>query len=375
MKKITFAFIFCAIISCNSNEEINGVINIDDIAEVSFYDIFSSVEIIPLETTNQSLLSMQPVNKSIFENNKFYIKNDKKMEILVFEENGKFIKSIDHLGRGVGEYTYIQDFNINRFTGNLEILTLSNILAYNIDTDLFIEEYPIPVPPKHAVNHFMNLTNEIDVFYSIFENKKITIFSRKENRILNEYYELPEFIYRKTFLNPIGTPFYLYNDTVKFFQDYNGEIFSINNQDYNASTTHRWNFGERELKLSDIPDDLLGRKEYKDYISKLRLKHALHFMFNGETSEYIISKFYYKESTLTIFKSKDTKTNYIFDKFKEGFGITLHLITEDAIYASVPYSKIPDYVNVDLLTEENRAKLSNLTEDDNDVIIKYVFKK
>jgi hypothetical protein len=378
MKHLLFIIAMCIFVGCSSDKIKNNVIDINNPQEVSFYNIFSSVDVIPLETTEHSLFHRRrPTVKFIIYNDNFYISDMRSNSIIVFDAStGMFVKKIDHLGRGQGEYLNLEDFNINRFTGNLEILSHENILVYDLATDKYLEKYKIPVPPKYAVNHFINLDKNTDVFYSRFEQKKITVFSRETSKVLREYYELPEFIAYKTVLNPLITPFYVYNDTVKFYQDYNGDIFSINPQNYESQITHKWNMGEHEIKLSYLSDDMsLSPNEHFEIFKKLNMKYASHFAFNGENSKYIISFFSYKQEGRIIFKDKNTGKSYVFSKFKENFELLPELITEDAIYSCIQYKYIPLYVNMDLLSEETKEKINKLTEEDNDVIIKYVFRK
>ena len=382
MKKIiTFGLIIFIITGCNKNKE-NLVIDVDNPAKISFYDMFSGIEIIALETVDSSVFSRRALEKFMFHNGNLYIMDQTNHVLHIFDEaTGKFIRNFDRLGRGQGEYLNLEDFNFNRFTGNLEILTHSNILAYDVTTHKFIETYPIPVPPKHAVNYFANLGENTDIFYSLSEPYRVTIFSRKEKKILKEYFEVFNNALDRTMLIPSITPFYLYNDTTKYTQYHNGDIISINPNTYEEIITQRWNFGERALKLSDVSSGgNLSGKEKLHYLLGLTMDYATYFVVNGETDRYQIAVFLYSKDesglrNMLLFNEKKTGKNYVFKKFKENFTLYPDVITEEAIYTCVTYSKIPDYVNVDLLTEENRAKLSNLTEDDNDVIIKYVFKK
>ncbi|MEA4936483.1 MAG: 6-bladed beta-propeller [Paludibacter sp.] len=131
--------------------------NKDD--KVSVYDLFSRIEIIPLETKQNSLLTFligEPDRVIVHENN-FYFLDDSQHLIIVFNSEGKFLKKISKKGNGPEEYISIDDFNINRFTGNLEVLSSVGryINVYDLSENIFIEriKFPSDMPIVQNFHH------------------------------------------------------------------------------------------------------------------------------------------------------------------------------------------------------------------------------
>ena len=121
--------------SCNSNQKevastVSISIDINEEKTLSLYDLFSSVEIIPLETSDSvvmdvSLRQMHISNHSFY----FWVGNDK--QVWEFDENGQLVRKINHYGSGLGEYTLFAGFNLNRFNRNMDVLSLGTIYQYD----------------------------------------------------------------------------------------------------------------------------------------------------------------------------------------------------------------------------------------------------
>ncbi|MBN2891297.1 MAG: 6-bladed beta-propeller [Bacteroidales bacterium] len=85
------------------NENIDVIpIDLSQIQEISFFDVFSEVDIIPLETNKDVLI--QSVEKAILHNNCYYILDDEQAKIFVFDLKGNYISQIGNRGKGPGEY-------------------------------------------------------------------------------------------------------------------------------------------------------------------------------------------------------------------------------------------------------------------------------
>lgn len=98
-------------------------IDLDNPQSVSFYDIFSRIDLIPLETNEESVLNFSTgaPEKMMLSENRFYFLE--KEGVLIFDADGRFINKIHKLGKGPGEYLLLSDCNVNRYTGDVELLS------------------------------------------------------------------------------------------------------------------------------------------------------------------------------------------------------------------------------------------------------------
>ena len=129
--------IILIISSCGTEKkEIQNIeVDIDDIQKVSFFDIFSKATIIPLETNDSSLI--RNITKIIPFNNKFYILDYIKAEILFFDESGRYLSKIRDKGDGPNQYVNISDFDIDRSRNILICLSPVNNTMYVIYQVIF----------------------------------------------------------------------------------------------------------------------------------------------------------------------------------------------------------------------------------------------
>jgi len=189
MKKIFLPFIVICFTMCKQKPQIDDVIfvDLDRPERVSLFDYFSSVELIPLETSSDVLIA--GISKVVVHKDNYYALDPTQSIIFVFDQTGKFLFKIDKKGQGPGEYVFIVDFNINPFSGNLELLepfgkvNLYDLSGSHIGTKL------INYPGFHAVHQFAAINSFTHVFYSMFQPKKIIYFNLDEKKLLHEEFE------------------------------------------------------------------------------------------------------------------------------------------------------------------------------------------
>lgn len=174
MKKtrtLTFCFILFTIISCQKNKDSsNALITNFTLTGNSVKDrdeLFEKkARYIPLETLPASLIGR--INKIVKGQNCFFILSDDR-RILVFDNIGNFISSLNRMGNGPGEYTMITDFNVAVNEKNETEIWLSDfkkIRKYKHADGFWKEcgviEYPYAVNKFHIVdnNRILLLTGQ-----------------------------------------------------------------------------------------------------------------------------------------------------------------------------------------------------------------------
>lgn len=101
------------------------------IHNVKYSDIITDYNVIPLETTNESLIGN--IDKIVFHDNQFFILDQFKVRtIFVFSSTGKFMWKLSKFGKGPGEFIEPTDFciaGVNSFS--------SDFLLPSSDTNLY----------------------------------------------------------------------------------------------------------------------------------------------------------------------------------------------------------------------------------------------
>ena len=127
------------LLSCKSNPEqsesttpiINLSERVTEVPNLFLSDAVEKVEIVPLETTNESLLKtinlIEITDESIF----VYQTG---AEILRFSHDGKFMNKVGKKGQGPGEYIYIDGFQIDENKSEIYVITTANgVLVYDYE--------------------------------------------------------------------------------------------------------------------------------------------------------------------------------------------------------------------------------------------------
>lgn len=99
--------------------------------EINMKDIVEEINIVPLETTTESLIGY--IEDIQFDNGFIFIADRKTNELLIFSIDGHFVTKISALGNGSEEYVSFNGFDIDKDNNIIYLLdgTKGNILQWN----------------------------------------------------------------------------------------------------------------------------------------------------------------------------------------------------------------------------------------------------
>ena len=138
---LVYATLLLLVVSCGNRE--NNVVKIEDgQLTLVFYEqstssffsdrIFGEIEMSLLETTDNCIVGRNPDLK--IDDHHYFIRDYQQYFFFRFDRSGKFINKIGSRGGGPGEYSEINDFDIDPETNTLEVLTMDGqIMKYNYD--------------------------------------------------------------------------------------------------------------------------------------------------------------------------------------------------------------------------------------------------
>jgi hypothetical protein len=361
----------CQQTTIKKNSDVAIPIDLERDDKVSVYDIFSEVEVIPLETNKESAFHYPFDKFFVYDDKEYYILDKREESIFVFGKDGAFVRKINKNGVGPDEYRGISDFDINRFTGNLEIFApWGQLVSYDSTGENHIKTMLI----KDIIHHASNLTQDIVVcFMKVRSKNQMFFFSRSKKKIIAECFSRPEFVYTKTVFHHTDSPFYVYNNNVYFYDAANGDIFAIDTVEMMLKPRYQWDFGKHNFDVSLLPDDR-DSQYYMEFLHYGNTKYAFSFILNAENDNYVITRFRFQNKHRTIIYNKHTKNYLFFHEFIEGFQCCPIFLTNEYMYAILSPDYLSLIVNEKGLDEENRKKLNQIQQDDNCVVIKYKFK-
>ncbi|MDR2037254.1 MAG: 6-bladed beta-propeller [Bacteroidales bacterium] len=380
MKKyyIIFSFLLIHLAGCNNKRILESdtlIISVDPQKDkvISNKEWISQIELIPLETSKSSLLN--GCSKMMVYLDRYYIFDQKQKAVFVFDSNGKFLYStLPMLGKGPKEYSSMTDFDINKYSGNLEFLDPFSASINIYDKDgTYVKKISLP-RSLLPLSKFKRLSDEMYLFYARKQKKTIQLYSTDKKKVIKSYGAIPQ----KTYYLPITNqyPFYELNNELHFTHIFaNNEVYKVDTVGYtNMFKVMEYDFGKYNFTLDNLPDE-----QDKAFYNRFLLENSSRFVwvFNKSENEFIhIAFIYFQNKPLVLRYNKQTKHHDLVNhKFKEG-SILLAPSFLDNVYMyciSEPID-ILNLVDSDLLDLRSKNILSQIKEEDNPVIIKYKLK-
>ena len=379
VKKIIFVlFVFCIAFSCRKQTENSlDVIKIDVDMKASVKQpietFFSAIEVVPLETTEESLL--KKCGKVIFNNDKYYILDEGQHVIFVFDKHGHFIRSSKHKqGRGPGEYGTIMDFDFNPQTGYIEILDVSSYKIRRYDEDFnFINEFIYPKTMYNAsfFSTFKAITSDLLVFYSssgpVRDKDVLLLYSTSKNELIKRV-EIQSIKHRLGITQEYS--FYMRDSALFFTNKYpNNDIYQILYNEEEIKRVVEFHFGEHTFCISDMSERSF---ENGNFIEMNNDRFAFPQAKYENDSSYFSIVYFKNELHLVTYNKKTKQTKVVPCKFSNG-GMILPPKFVDNTYFYVIAE--PDWIEMmivkDLLDIQSQEIIETLKEDDNPVLLKY----
>jgi hypothetical protein len=359
--------------ACKQEKVFEGTtlsVDIDRRDKVSLFDLFHRVELIPLETTDESLI--KEIRKVICANENCYVLDYKQQILFCFDGSGKFVRQISKRGEGPEEFLNIRDFSINESAQTIEILSPTGAYRYSYDyAGKLLDKYIL----KGKIPHyqcFIDVSDSLSLYWSLTSNEttpQVYVYSKEKKAFIDEFYR------DKPILNTMAqSVFFKFAGKSFYYKPFYSEVYAF---DENRLTVdYKWDFGAKTMSIQtyDIPE---GDDQFK-LIEPLQ-NGSIPYFFNEQmqTDLYYYTRIVSRLKTTThIFYDKRNHAVRVFDRFEENVLFNPVFWCNDYVLGfSSPFYSIDRLVTADILDEAGRQHLQNLTEDDNPCLIKYYFKK
>lgn len=369
------AFLCCSCTQHNefqTHDKFTNLVNLDEGHVMSIYDWFSKVEIIPIETNEESVMGY-PIMKMLVDNEQFYFSTHKGNAIWQFDSNGRFIKKINHYGAGPHEYSELSDFRFNRFTGDLEILcTWGYINVYGHSGDVFKKRISFDKKYINVLHNFIELSQDKYLLFSASrKGNKMLWYDIANDSVIAENYDLPEFLFFNTPYHHTYTPFYVFDDTVHFVQAGDGEVFMIDTVG-GMRPKYNFDFGKYNFDISALKEESV--EFYVRHSHSIGAKYANRFLAYGENSNYYISRFSFQKGIQHLLMNKKDNSVVTFGRTKEKCLFMPVYMDETFLYFFASPQELQVAINPEILSDEDRKIFNSVNPNDNLVVIKCKFK-
>jgi hypothetical protein len=248
-----FLISFSLFLSCNreakQREMLEIPIDIDQNISLPLSEIAEEITAIELELTDESLINTDNIQRIIITENDVIIAELNK--IMVFNKDGKFVRTIGSRGQGPGEYRMINNLTFDEKNKRLFVNAFIKIICYDLNGNL-IRESNIRSQDIHYNN---------DEILTIADYSRVTdekgLHSRSVVYWLNDEFQIMDSCAIRN----------VYYEQESFFSIMNATYFS-----YGNSTVYFY-YADLDLNtLNAIQRDTLYRLENKRFIPELKLK-------------------------------------------------------------------------------------------------------
>lgn len=248
-------------------------------------NIFSDIEYIPLETTNECLIG--EISRIIYYKKRFYILDTQTKSIFCFSNAGKFIYKIKSVGPGPGEYLNPNSISIDDINDNLLVYCnkTHQVLRYDLDGN-FIKTIRI----NFYATHFTFLSENRFVFFCDFthSNKKLQrnhmmpnlIITTAKGKILSS--NLPYNDRINYSLIPIASSlFNSLSDDISFATPFNDTIYHVSAETNELKRAYLFDFVKSKKDddfFNKLYDQNMTTNDLDDYIKRRNIANIFLFV-------------------------------------------------------------------------------------------------
>jgi len=369
-------YLICSVLigsfwGCNLKEKMPSdlptiFINLDELPPISFKELFSAIELIPLATSDSTLLG---ITYPLFTTSYYFMRDNTQQQLVVFDSTGNFVFKIYNQGSGPQQYRNMNQIAYNPFSHELYIIELPNTVHKYDSTGHFLEKKTVPfshigdlVPLNYDTllisngNGFMNHN-----LYSFGNNKMMSHLDD------SAYY--------------LGSNnFYYYNRDLFHFKWYDNIIYKVNEQ--GIKPCYQLDFGKYN-RTNDALETIfkqMYQNRYNEDKSIAIMDHYFPILIDKvqENSKYIfinIKNVHDGFKRLYLIYNKEKEKVFVFDPTKEGvvWDSWNDCLFEDCYITCMDaYQK--DALECRLLSPSNKTIYDNISDDANPIIIKYKLK-
>lgn len=373
MKKVLGLFLMLLFACTSRHENEIQTLSVDlHSSAVSFEDLFSKIEIIPLETSDSCLLV--DVEKIVQVDSLLYIFDSRRPALYVFDEKGAFVKQISQWGSGPGDHLLISDFMVDKKQQTIGLLSPNGHLGmYDLGGE-FIKQDVLPAKPNYFA--VASLGSDKWVFWSCVREDEdgITVVGKDSLNTVSGFW-------RNDRILDMGNlnPFYEYNENVYFATAYQNIVYRLTEK--GVHPVYCWDFGKEGIddemlqKYRLIENEGKRNDELIEDLSDGTLPFCMKFHRENDIYYYVSLQkgLGTANKNINVFYRKQDGSTFVFEKLAEKLSINPLLFTEDYIVSKLNFD---DYTYLrPFLSEQDYSKLLSRKEDDNPCLIKYYFRK
>ncbi|MDO4181235.1 MAG: 6-bladed beta-propeller [Bacteroidales bacterium] len=338
--------------------------DLDKSVQMDLSDFVDSISIIPLATTDASLIKHP--TRLAYVGGRFYI-NDNQLKILAFDRSGTFLFSTETLaGEGPNEYSSCIDFNVLE-NGNIEIFDALKYKIREYDSSLHCVksiELPKQVLPASG---FHKISEDI----CIFEDKASLKFYSLADRQIIKTVQLPfkdeMSTIAKAGLRETNGELYFSNRTPESI------LYKVDLESMELHPHYGFDFGNKNFDWRDLPEGQ-NVSFYREYV------------ISNDSKAFVADKFvtpniqmcfvvYNKRMYFALYDERTGTSRTYYNQEYSKPQLMIPDLFQDNTFYYVCEPQFLDYVlDARLMSSESIRTIESVKEDDNPVIVCYKLK-
>ena len=242
-------------------------------------------EIIPLETSDESLLDFVTKTYIDKENNRVFVNAD--MNVYLFDTNGKFIKKLKK-GKGPGEVNHIVSFTVDR--------EIKRLYAIDVASYIHIFDYDVNFIESQKVNEFSSLDlhpldkDNLFLFCSYVGRSQkhfVGIYNLKEKKVVQRLVPGSESPY-SIFCTGNASNFYEIEDRLFFTSSNIFGVFEFQADTFRRNITY------------DLGDKAVPESFYASYVERRKRSKFKNDAMKKDLIPFLKESFYFNDHYIAV---------------------------------------------------------------------------
>lgn len=347
-------------------------VNMKQLKKGLMADLFSKVELLPLETTDEAIVSH--VIDYEYVKDAYHIVTDKNFRIHVFDKNGKLIShSAGIIGQGPEEYWTLIDVFYNPLTKTIEVLTAEKTVMSYDSHFKFVEKKRIANDVKELIQYACPISKDVYLLLPSFCEGGMThvfFYDFKKQAVVKDVV-----LDHPAKLN--GVKQHFRRDGSELYITPNLSAFSgyrVNQKTYELEPLFQLDFGPDNMDLALMKKKYpngLGVSAYEQNESVCPM--PMETWFNNQ---YIVSAIEQQGLYSTFVYNRETKESKLLEREYTNKQLSADYYTLDgsSLLAISLTAYMDVFVDTTLLDEANKAIWDAIDYDDNPVVIRYTLR-
>ena len=370
MKNLLFALLaLCVLAGCSQTQTNLRFptlsVNLKE-STLQYDDVFSYAEVIPLETTENSLI-VYPM-EIVEHKGHLYIYDIHTVKAFIFDEKGKFVRQVSRKGQGPGEYSWLTSISVDKKNDVLHLIEPTvRFHNFTLDGKLIETKKYLDGGVYHCIHHL----DDYLVLWSppIDEEEDcIVILDSNTMETVNTYENGPVALQ--------DGKFYSYKEELFFFKYRENIVHKVTKD--SLSLAFQWDFGDDNLEMHNLglsynqDNYQIEKKLLLEYTKDGTIPYLIVSQAQNKNYYYACLRHQYKYDKSVFYRKSDRKY-LVFGEKSWNMPTNALVFADDHMIILLNPNNYENFKP--FLSEAESKKLEALTEDNNPCLLKLYFKE